>query len=166
MMTPVGINRVGLLFSLSLSLSSFLSPLPPSSLLFIPPPIYPSFLPFSLILSTSSSPFLSLFLSCVLLFSMYVCLSLPCLSLLSLPSLSPPPPPPPPPPFSMSVLLLSVCLPCLSLLSLPSISLPSFSPPPPHFSMSVCLFLFFTLFFIFGPIWGPFVIITNPWNNF
>ena len=32
---------------------------------------------------------------------------------------------------------------------------------PPHFYMSVCIFYFFTLFFIFGPIWGTFVIITN-----
>ena len=38
--------------------------------------------------------------------------------------------------------------------------------PPPHFSMSVCIFLFFTLFLFFGPIWGTFVIITNIWKNF
>ena len=76
-------------------------------------------------------------------FSMYVCIYLPSLSH-------------PHHRFYMYVLLLST----------PSICLRSLSHPPPHFSMSVCIFLFFTLFFIFGPIWGTFVIITNIWKNF
>ena len=118
--------------------------LPPSSIIFIPPPIYPFFLPLSLILSTSSSPYSFFLCMCVSISILYPILII------------------------VFICISSFYL-CVSLLSTRSISLPCLShppPPPPHFSMSVCIFLFFTLFLFFGPIWGTFVIITNIWKNF
>ena len=120
--------------------------LPPSSLIFIPPPylsLLPSFVSYSLYF------FLTLFL-----FSMYVCIYLHYLSH-------------PHHRFYMYILIIFVCIPSLYPFYL------SLSLVYPILLLLLLIFLclyvyfyFLPYFYFFGPIWGTFVIITNIWKNF
>ena len=100
--------------------------LPPSSLIFIPPPIYPFFLPLSLILYTSSSPYSFFLCMCVSISIIY-----PILIIVFI---------------CISSFYLCVSLPSTRSISLSPLFIPSSSSSSSFFYVCMYIFIFYLIF--------------------